>query len=56
MNTQNTQTTSQKDKNPSPSLPTSQAEMTGLETENITTEHLTQMFNRLEAERKGQKV
>ena len=56
MNSQNIQTTSQKDKSPSPSLPASQeAEMTGMETDNITQTHLDQMFARLEAKRQAKK-
>ena len=57
MDSQNIQTMSQKDKSPSPSLPASQeAEMTGMETDNIMPQHLDQTFARLEAKLKGQKV
>lgn len=56
MDSQNIQTTSQKDKSPSPSTPASQeVEMTGMETDNIMQKHLDQMFARLKAERQAKK-
>ena len=56
MDSQNTQTTLQKDNSPSPPTPASQeAEMTGLETDNIMQINLDQMFARLKAERQAKK-
>ena len=56
MDSQNTQTTLQKDNSPSPPTPASQeAEMTGLETDNIMQINLDQMFARLEAKRQAKK-
>ena len=56
MDSQNIKKTLQKDKSPSPSTPASQeAEMTGMETDNIMQTHLDQMFARLKAERQSKK-
>ena len=56
MDSQNIKKTLQKDKSPSPSLPANQeAEMTGMETDNITQTYLDQMFAELEAERQAKK-